>query len=244
MPSRPQQVRPTDPLVRWLVSPDVPPALVAEGSNLAWLGRASRPGEKWVTGLGDDPARVAALVGRLAEEHDVDGVTVPEAAFPLLPERLRSPSPGHWCLWVLPPEEAVLTEGTAVDLALDDPRIAPLLEHSTSAHVFPGDPRLVRWAGVLDGDRLVAVAGQVTEASGAAHLLSVCTDPDHRGRGLAGEACMRIMSKAVADGAPMLVLEMYVDNEAGRRAYSRLGFREVGRYLSGLLAHALPAASA
>ena len=127
-----------------------------------------------------------------------------------------------------------------MDLALDDDRIAPLLAHSDSAHVFPGDPRLVRWAGVEEDGELVAVAGQVTEPSGAAHLLSVCTHPDHRGRGLAREACTRVMSAAIAHGAPMLVLEMYTANEAGRRAYSALGFVERGRYASGLLAHALP----
>ena len=33
----------------------------------------------------------------------------------------------------------------------------------------------------------------------------------------------------------MVVLEMYTANEAGRRAYSALGFRERGRYASGLL---------
>lgn len=244
LPTRPQQVRPTDPLVRWVVADEDPPALVADGENVAWLGRASRPGEKWVTGLGDDPARVVVLVERLAAEHETDGVTVPDAAFALLPDRLRSPDPGHWCLWTLPPEEVDPAPTTAVDLALDDPRISELLKHSDSAHVFPGNPRLVRWAGVLDGDRLVAVAGQVTERSGAAHLLSVCTDPEYRGRGLAGQACQRIIDLALADGAPMLVLEMYVANAAGRRAYERLGFREVGRYCSGLLAHALPSGAA
>ena len=84
-------------------------------------------------------------------------------------------------------------------------------------------------------DRLVAVAGQITEPSGAAHLVSVCTDPDHRGRRLARQACLGIMHRAVADGAPMLVLEMYAANEAGRRAYSALGFVEAGTYRSGLL---------
>jgi ribosomal protein S18 acetylase RimI-like enzyme len=234
-PTRPLQVRPTDPLVRWIVTDEEPPGLIAQGDAVAWMGRASRPGENWVTALGDDPCVVASLVERLDEEHQVDGITVPEDAFALLPDRLRSPDPGHWCLWVLDPADAVLGDTVAIDVALDDPRIAPLLAHSDSAHIFPGNPRLVRWAGVLEGDRLVSVAAQVDEASGAAHIVSVCTDPDYRGRGLAREACMRIMRAAVADGAPMLVLEMYVANTAGRRAYGALGFTEVGRYMSGLL---------
>ena len=216
-----------------------PPALIADGDSLAWLGRASRPGEAWITGLGDDPGVVARLVAQLAAEHDIDGITVPEAAFDLLPEGLRSPDPGHWCLWTLDPADADLSSTTAIDLELDDPRIGPLLEHSDSAHIFPGNPRLVRWAGIVDGERLVAIAAQVSETSGAAHLVSVCTDPGYRGRGLARDVCTHLIGRAVAEGAPMIVLEMYVDNEAGRRAYGALGFVEVGRYKSGLLAHAL-----
>lgn len=245
----PHEARPDDPLVRWMVvrtgvdgagdmSVDRPG--VAEGTNVAWLGRAARPGERWVTGLGDDPATVVRLVRQIASEHEVDGVTITESAFGHLPPELTSPDPGHWCFWTLDPAEARLGPSTAVDLELDDPRIRPLLEHSDSAHVFPGDPRIVRWTGVEEDGDLAAVAGQVTEPSGAAHLLSVCTHPDRRGRGLAREVCTRIMAAAIADGAPMLVLEMYTANEAGRRAYSALGFTERGRYASGLLAHALP----
>lgn len=239
-------LRPSDPLVRWMVDPDkddlsVGEDLLSDGANVAWRGRATRPGENWVTGLGEEPERVAALVGGLAATGRVDGVTVPESAFAALPDPLRSPDPGHWCLWTRPADVPVdpADADAAIDLAMDDPRIAPLLAHSTSAHIFPGHPRLVRWAGVCDAERLVAVAAQVREPSGAAHLVSVCTDPAYRGRGLAGQVCSRLMAAAMAEGAPMLVLEMYVDNPAGRRTYGRLGFTEVGRYYSGLLAHAL-----
>lgn len=218
----------------------VGPPSVAEGPNVAWLGRASRPGERWVTGLGEDAATVAQLVEQIAHEHDIDGVTVTEAAFEYLPPALTSPDPGRWCFWTFDPAEAVPPPSSAADLALDDPRIGRLLEHSDSAHVFPGDPRIVRWAGIAVGGELVAVAGQTIEPSGAAHLLSVCTHPDYRGRGLAREVCASIMAAAITDGAPMLVLEMYTANESGRRVYSALGFVEHGRYASGLLAHALP----
>ncbi len=234
-PTRPLQVRPTDPFVRWMVADDEPPDLIADGDAVAWMGRATRPGENWVTALGADPHVVVSLVEQLESRNRVDGITVTESAFALLPDRLRSPDPGHWCFWTLDPNAARLGESRAMDLALDDPRIAPLLVHSDSAHIFPGNPRVVRWAGVEEGGELVAVAGQVTEPSGAAHLLSVCTHPGHRGRGLAREVCARVMSAAIADGAPMLVLEMYTANEAGRRAYSALGFTEQGRYCSGLL---------
>ena len=236
----------SDPLIRWMVSPDAPADLgvgsriAADGANVAWLGRATRPQEAWVTGIGDDAAATAHLVEQLADENPIDGVTVSEAVFPLLPPRLQSPDPGRWCLWTLDPGtwDSGRFRG-AVELDLDDPRIARLLQHSTSAHTFPGDPRIVRWAGVEDEDRLLSVAGMTWEPSGAAHLLSVCTEPAHRGRGLAQTACALLIDRAVEEGAPIIVLEMYTANESGRRAYSALGFSEVGRYCSGLLEHAL-----
>lgn len=246
----PHDVRPDDPLVRWMVAPRgvagltgdmvVDRPCVAEGRDVAWLGRAGRVGERWVTGLGEDADAVVRLVRMIAKEHPVDGVTVPEPAFALLPPELTSPDPGHWCYWTLDPADAVLDASGSVDIALDDPRIAPLLEHSDSAHVFPGNPRIVRWAGVEQDGELLSVAGQVNEPSGAVHLLSVCTRPDARGRGLARRTCSRLVELALREEAAVVVLEMYAANEAGRRAYTSLGFVERGRYASGLLPHALP----
>jgi ribosomal protein S18 acetylase RimI-like enzyme len=246
----PHEARPDDPLVRWMVvragagdaegDLSIGLAGVSEGANVAWPGRATRSGERWVTGLGEDPSVVARLVSEVAEQHPVDGVTVTAEAFDALPTHLRSPDAGRWSFWTLDPADERLDSDGAVDIARDDPRIRPLLEHSDSAHVFPGDPRLVRWAGVEEGDLLVSVAGQMTEQSGAAHLVSVCTHPSARGRALARRACSRLIEQARAEGSPMVVLEMYSANDAGRRTYSALGFREQGRYVSGLLAHALP----
>lgn len=242
----PHEVRPHDPLITWMVPREgfhagessIP--VLAAGSSVAWLGRASRPGERWVTGLGEDPVVVAGLVERLAAMHEVDGVTVTEDVFALLPSALRSPDPGRWCFWTLPPHEVRPSASSAVPVGHGDARIDDLLRHSSSAHVFSEDPRITRWVGIERGDVLAAVAGLVMEGSGAAHIVSVCTHPEYRGRGLASQVCSRIIEDAVAEGAPMLVLEMYTANEAGRRVYAGLGFTERGRYASGLLAHALP----
>jgi predicted GNAT family acetyltransferase len=120
-------------------------------------------------------------------------------------------------------------------LDVGDPRIDALLHHSESAYVFTGASSIIRWAGVEKDDRLVAVAGQEVEASGAAHLVSVCSDPDHRGMGYARAVCSRLVVDAALDGCPVTILEMYAANEAGRALYSSLGFTEAHRYQSGLL---------
>ena len=182
-PSLLHQLRPSDPLVRWMVPPDgiadltIGDGVVSDGSAVAWLGRATRPGERWVSALGEDPAGVAGLVVDLASRHPVDGVTVPDTAFGLLPASLQSPDPGHWCLWTCDPGSVSPDETGARVLDLDDARIDPLLAHSDSAHIFLGNERIVRWVGIEDGERLIAVAGLIREASGAAHIVSVCTDP-------------------------------------------------------------------
>jgi len=230
-----RQLRPTDPFVQWVLGDLEPEVAIADGENVAFLGAAENPGEVWVTALGDDPSACAALVERMAETTPVDGVTVPADAFGLLPSYLRSPDPGHWSFWLNDSGEVPTDEGDAVDLPDDDPRIPRLLAHSRSAYIFPGDLRVVRWVGAVEGDRLLSVAAQRNERTGAAHLCSVCTDPDRRGEGLARHVCARIMRLALAEGAPALVLEMYAYNESGRRTYEALGFREVGRYRSGLL---------
>mgnify|MGYP006280969779 CR=1 FL=1 len=175
------------------------------------------------------------MVVQLARRHDVDGVTVNESAFGHLPLQLQSPDPGHWCYWTRAAHVAGLDPGHAREFDHADARIAALLKHSTSAHIFPGDDRIVAWYGIEVDGELVAVAGRLREASGAAHLVSVCTHPDLRGRGLAEQVCSAAMLDGIAEGAPMLVLEMYVANDAGRALYSRLGYTEQGRYLSGLL---------
>jgi len=235
MARRLSELRPTDEFIRWVLADEQPDVVLLEGDCIAWIGGAEMAGEVWVTALGPDAATCARLVEQLGAQQHIDGITVPEDAFALLPAALQSPDHGHWCFWVHDPALVPLGASDAIDLSDDDQRIAALLEHSDSAHIFPGDERIVRWVGVVEGDELISVAAQRMEVTGAAHIVSVCTAPERRGEGLARRACTRIMKLADAEGAPAIVLEMYVANDSGRRTYEVLGFREVGRYRSGLL---------
>lgn len=221
--------------MRWIVDPRDVGLIAIDGDHAAWTHSAETAGELWATGLGDDPARVVALVERLDEARPLDGITVPDHVFRALPKHLRSPKHGYWSCWFLDYDADLDRANRAVELPPDDPRIAPLLQHSTSAYVLPGDPRVARWTGVVEDGRLVSVAGQLTEHDGVAHIVSVCTHPDRRGRGLARDVCNAIITSARDEGAPMVYLEMYARNEAGRRTYSALGFVESGTYRSGLL---------
>ena len=179
--------RPGDPFVDWHVDAQSIEGIATDGDHVAWTRFGRVRAERWATVLGDDAERATSLLRSLEAGTPLDGVTVHDGVYATLPLEFRAPVTGHWCLWVLEANRLTAelrghAAGASI-LGIDDPRIDVLLRHSESAHVFAGSPSIVRWAGVEVGDRLVAVAGQEVAASGAAHLVSVCTDPGHRGRG-------------------------------------------------------------
>ena len=200
---------------------------------MSWLHR--RNDEVWATALGENPGRVATLLDTLAGAEQIDGVTVEAEVESQLPPRWRSPKNGYWCYWLLDPADAGGRDSQAIELAFDDSRINTLLAHSNSAHIFAGSEEGARWSGVVKGEELVSVGGYISTDSGAAHLVSICTHPRARGQRLAHAVCNRLIISALSEQVPMIYLEMYAENAAGRSVYSSLGFTECGRYRSGLL---------
>ena len=237
--------RPEDLFIRWRVDPQRVSSVMVDGDHVAWVRDA--PEDAWVTVLGTDPHRVTALLrdgidARATLGRQIHGLTVEAPVFVDLPEGFLPPEHGYWSHWLLlEPDLELQNSATsrARVIASDDPRIDPLLTHSTSAHVFTAHP-VTRWAGIEQGEDLIAVAAIEGTAAGAQHLVSVCTHPDHRGRGLARDVCALLTRLALEEGAPIVELEMYADNEAARRTYTSLGFTELGRYRSGRLAAPLP----
>lgn len=246
-----RQARPADPFLRLRMEDPDFGVYAIDGDHVAFLRTGRMSGETWVTALGDDPTRSLALIEEL-RPHGFDGVTAHDHVFVQLPEDLRGPDPGHWSLWELTSESSLecalvradsadSTDTTAhsanraVRLEPDDPRIDPLLEHSSSAYIHAGDPHVEEWLGIVDGDELIAVGARVGAAHGRAHLVSICTDPAHRGRGLGRALTASLAAEAVASGVTGVWLEMYADNDAAARAYRAVGFEELGRYRSALL---------
>jgi ribosomal protein S18 acetylase RimI-like enzyme len=246
-----RQARPTDSFLRLRVDDRAIGAYAVDGDHVVFLRTGRKSGETWATALGDDPARILALIDSL-RGHGFDGVTVHDEVFAHLPADLRGPDPGHWSLWELvgapPSAECALADSNSAGsgsarahsvqltlLASDDPRIDPLLAHSSSAYIYAGDPKINEWRGILDGDRLVAVGAWTTSSSGDAHLVSICTDPEYRGRGLGRAVTAVLASAALEQGVPGVTLEMYAGNEPAARAYRAVGFAERGRYMSALI---------
>jgi predicted GNAT family acetyltransferase len=80
-----------------------------------------------------------------------------------------------------------------------------------------------RYLGIRVDGRLVAMAGERLHLEGWTEISAVCTDPDHRGRGLAAR-----LVRAVGDGIRQrgegVLLHVLADNRGAVRLYERLGF--------------------
>jgi GNAT superfamily N-acetyltransferase len=248
-----------DPYVRFELDAGTLDSIATNpGEGVAWIGR-HRSGLRWATGLArdpHDPAHLATTAGLLAglagptlgSDGAIRGVTITRGGRPLLPAALRVPEPWEWDFWWTetdPPTTPTPYGDSATISDLDgvDPRLGPLLDlASPSAPLRPGDPRVVRWAGIEDPEGglpdtggLAAVLAVTRPRSGAAHLNDVATHPERRGRALAQLLCGQVTADALRAGSPAVTLGMYADNDAARRVYARLGFTCVRGQTSGPL---------
>jgi ribosomal-protein-alanine N-acetyltransferase len=108
---------------------------------------------------------------------------------------------------------------------------------------FADSGPLVQWAWALLGRSAMApglvwvandrVIGNVSvrRARGAGGYLigNVVVHPEHRGQGIGSALMKRAIQMASRRGAHWVGLEVRADNDAARRLYDRLAFREVGR---------------
>ncbi len=60
-------------------------------------------------------------------------------------------------------------------------------------------------------------------------ILTLVTDPDHRGQGLAGQVLSEAEKHAAQQGVDILFLEVAEDNDPARALYKKLGYERIGR---------------
>ncbi|WP_446219806.1 GNAT family N-acetyltransferase [Micromonospora sp. IBHARD004] len=105
----------------------------------------------------------------------------------------------------------------------DHPALAALIEESFPTTTSrPGDPRIVDWYGIRDGDRLVA-CGADRSRGDVGFLAGLTVATDRRGRGL-GAALTAGMTRALAARYGLVALGVYTDNVGAIRLYRRLGY--------------------
>jgi predicted GNAT family acetyltransferase len=80
------------------------------------------------------------------------------------------------------------------------------------------------FVGVRVDGRLAAMAGERMKPPGFTEVSGVCTHPDHRGRGYAGQL-MRAVAMRILAGGEQPFLHVYPSNAGAIALYEALGFR-------------------
>jgi ribosomal protein S18 acetylase RimI-like enzyme len=124
-----------------------------------------------------------------------------------------------------------------VELGADDvPAMLALVERTKPGPFLPRTHELGRYVGVYEGTRLVAMAGERLHCDGFTELSAVCTDDDHRGRGLA-TMLVADLAASIRKRGETPMLHAAADNTNAIRLYESLGFR-VRRRIDGVLLRA------
>ncbi|HIF93995.1 MAG TPA: GNAT family N-acetyltransferase [Myxococcales bacterium] len=141
------------------------------------------------------------------------------------------PSPAGWeehfrapCLQMIAADVAAPSGVEVVRLGADD---AP--EMLALANLTEPGPFAIRtfelglYVGVRRNGDLLAMAGERFRVPGFVELSGVCTHPDVRGEGLAGELTLNVV-QSIRAGGDEAMLHVLETNENAIRLYQKLGF--------------------
>ncbi len=84
----------------------------------------------------------------------------------------------------------------------------------------------------IDDGKVVFKAEIGAATPQACQIQGVWVAPEHRGKGLSETGMAAVLRYALADVAPVVSLYVNDYNTAARKAYQRVGFREVGAFMS------------
>ncbi|MCB1957589.1 MAG: GNAT family N-acetyltransferase [Rhodocyclaceae bacterium] len=147
--------------------------------------------------------------------------------------RWRGPAPRGWrivaegpiCLMVCrePVEWPDAPKATPLS-AEHVPQALALAEATRPGPFGPRTMELGDYVGVFEDGRLVAMAGERMRAGAFREISGVCTDPAHRGRGLALQLLSHLLRRQRERGEQSF-LHVMRDNPGARRLYESLGYR-------------------
>jgi|SRR5687768_9494671 GNAT superfamily N-acetyltransferase len=86
-------------------------------------------------------------------------------------------------------------------------------------------PELGDFFGYFEDGRLIAMAGERTEAPGLREVSGICTHPDFQGRGLARKLTLKLVRRHLQRGL-RTYLHVMTHNTGARRLYAKMGFRD------------------
>lgn len=105
----------------------------------------------------------------------------------------------------------------------DAPAMIELARLTQPGPFFEKTHRLGDFVGIKEAGRLIAMAGERMKPAGFTEVSAICTHPDCRGRGLAGELTRIVVGRIFARGETPF-LHAYASNTAAIALYERLGF--------------------
>jgi ribosomal protein S18 acetylase RimI-like enzyme len=107
--------------------------------------------------------------------------------------------------------------------AADVPEMLELIARTRPGPFGPRTIELGTYLGIRDAGALVAMAGERLSSPGFTEISAICTDPDHRGRGLAVRLIGAVA--AVIEGrGDRVYLHVVEQNTGAIRVYERAGF--------------------
>ncbi|MEV0397279.1 GNAT family N-acetyltransferase [Polymorphospora rubra] len=123
---------------------------------------------------------------------------------------------------------AAAEEPEAVPLGVDDvPDMLDLVARTKPGPFLARTVETGRYLGIRRGGRLVAMAGERMRLPGWTEISAVCTDPDHRGEGLATRL-VRAVAAGIRSRAEVPFLHAAANNTGAVRLYEHLGFQVRG----------------
>ncbi|MBB5866834.1 ribosomal protein S18 acetylase RimI-like enzyme [Allocatelliglobosispora scoriae] len=116
------------------------------------------------------------------------------------------------------PSDDLVTLGAA-----DVPEMLDLVARTQPGPFEPRTCQLGTYLGVRDGGALVAMAGERLHPPGWTEISAVCTDPAHRGRGLA-TTLVRAVAHHIRERGETPFMHASADNANAIRLYLSMGF--------------------
>ncbi|MEV6505042.1 GNAT family N-acetyltransferase [Streptomyces sp. NPDC051642] len=132
----------------------------------------------------------------------------------------------------------------AVRLGPDDvPEILDLVARTEPGPYLPRTVELGTYLGIRQEGRLIALAGERLHPPGWTEISAVCTDPDHRGRGLATRL-VRAVAAGIKERGEHPFLHAAANNSNAIRLYESIGFTLRARTVFSLVRRTGPIAAA
>jgi ribosomal protein S18 acetylase RimI-like enzyme len=149
----------------------------------------------------------------------------------VLPHLRATPPPGWTVVGAVPGVQMIgpgmqgEPDAEAVPLGpADVPEMLALVEATRPGPFLPRTVALGTYLGIRRGGRLVAMAGERLRPPGWTEISAVCTDPAHRGRGLASRLVRAVAAGIRARGETPF-LHAAAHNVTAIALYADMGFR-------------------